>query len=157
MSLDSVLTSTVDLPLQSLIESMLPAGVLLTCAPPHAHPLHVLSSCAPRPTLTHLHPHHPPPHAADAVERVHTGLLGKPDSTAAKVTKHWDPHTHPDGRPLHADEALLTDVLTAAWPYIASMAQTAAWDMIPELLKTTAPRWLADLELKKCEGEGLGG
>ncbi len=86
----------------------------------------------------------------DAVERVQTGLLGHPDSTAAHVTKGWDKYAHPNGRPLHADEALLTDVLAAAWPYIASMAQTSAWDMIPALLKTTAPRWLADLELKKC-------
>lgn len=68
----------------------------------------------------------------------------------AKVTAHgYNAHEHPSGRPLHSDEALLTDLVEVAWPYIRALVQDQVWAAIPAVLKSTAPRWLADLSLKK--------
>lgn len=35
-------------------------------------------------------------------------------------------------------------------PYIRAVVQDQVWDAIPAVLSSTAPRWLADLSLKKC-------
>lgn len=58
------------------------------------------------------------------MRKVHEGLLGRPDTAAHKVMyPDWNAHAHPDGRPMHADEALLTDMVEVAWCVVVPHVQ----------------------------------